>query len=545
MYRPRVRAPLGRRFRRIARSDWTRAARAVIILCFFAWRAPASIQRCKDSQLEIWEHGAWPIYMASYTFSLQLLLSCWLAMKLRSIMSTEGSWQGEIPFIKTYVGMMVEQIGLELCCTIYYFTLAWYGSWTVLHLRFLLWSIHGPLQIFLAGKTYTTSALSDLMWPQLASIETMVLGFSIFAPEGMAAWTLLDYMAGVLAGYCMIDALCGFSNLTAELSLISEWHGRRRFTVVLWMLRPASMVARRLGWLTTWQEQILVLSVLDIVARTNMMLEMFSGPLFAWLTTVLSNIRLLRASHDAYFVVDSSWRLLQDALDAEKGTDFLKLVATDEARIALQQVASFSDSQTGWIPQRIRLELYVGQGRQVCCDGMVCRCLRNRRHLVVSWSDLGHAPPTASGSSLSQGLNYEAKGPWPLSERSSMSMSDISTRGRKQIREWCAAAHVWGQQMLLPSVAVSVGLRTSFFSLFQEIRRHQIPVYARLQDCAEADMWTQWDALIACTASLAGNSPVPISAWMNFVIVLDLIKDHLQPWFEKDSVLHRISATWG
>mmetsp|Transcript_75665 Transcript_75665/g.131112 ORF Transcript_75665/g.131112 Transcript_75665/m.131112 type:complete len:563 (-) Transcript_75665:82-1770(-) len=517
----------------------------VVLVCGLADFAKQILTPCPHALPSIWHDTLWPFHVAVFFFLVQVAFCGRIAMMLQGISRVFNIRQREIHFIVQVQHVLVTMAGSGLLSGIFYAIALQQKSWLVLRGRCLLWSISAPCQLLIAAKLHSTAPPHECLAVVIPSHICMVMGLVSFNAEGQLLQVSqfgLRHLCYLIAVLCMLTSLKRLFSLPPEPTMKPSRQTVFHVTVVLWFSYPAANVARSLGLLTAWQEQVLILTALDVASKTFLMLSMFSEPLFALMISVSGNLQFVCATTDETTAVDSRWVLTYDLLTFRAGMDFMNsIVSSDEERRALLLAGQAADKQGHIVAQKVVLTLQMESDRTLHAECLVSRCIFGRRNLSFVLLEEVSVPTAVQNPHTSM--------TWPqhplvisLPSRHSNSNSaksvrssatELSTARRQLIITWCRAARKWGQRYLVPDARPTHELLESCLELVQQLHGQRFIFFEHIQ-LEGLSLNHQWEQLWAHMEVLNGED----EDWHAFASIVDALSHHLWPWFGRSVMIY-------
>lgn len=136
-----------------------------------------------------------------------------------------------------------------------------------LGLRNIFWMLSTPGQWGCFAKSLTTASDSEI-----SRILTATIAMQAFGMASLAQTSLALHLAFIFCG-CVSFAVMFHAGL--RLPLLEEFKPiavvALNSELVTWGSYPVILIARTMGWIDPWTEQVLIYSILDIVTKTIML----------------------------------------------------------------------------------------------------------------------------------------------------------------------------------------------------------------------------------------------------------------------------------
>mmetsp|Transcript_176518 Transcript_176518/g.565967 ORF Transcript_176518/g.565967 Transcript_176518/m.565967 type:complete len:582 (+) Transcript_176518:40-1785(+) len=536
-------------------------AQAGSVLAVFIWGIFGILRCCKRGSYallpEIWDASLWPLHIAAFFFFVQFLLCGRIAIALRSLSTSMSARQRGLVSLHQISRMMIALACSGLLSGSYYGIILGHRSWLMLQGRCLLWAVSASHQLCVSAWLHTCASSHEVVGVIIPASACMVLGFvsySLQAPSHFFALTPVgpSQVCYTVACLCMVTAFKRLFALEKEPRMASSRRTVFRCTVLLWTAYPVVDIMRSMGLITDWQHQIFALTFLDVSSKTFLLLSMFSFPLLHLLVGCMGHLSFVQATTDVSVSVDADWCLLEEALHARAGTDFLTdFVHTDVQRSALLIAARQADEQTNIMATKVVVTLKMDPdgSRLVDAECMVSRSLFGQRHLALALLQASFAdeaaglqctePPDISGGACTwvgeQALPLPSiRSPWVDQEQ-----TDFGSPQARQIRHWSMAARMWAHRALAPAARPSAFLEQACLNFLREVLAQRFEVFSSVS--RDGSAFQQWDQLWGCLEAV-GNMPArgrdlqgsEVSIFVSVVAVLGV---HLWPWLGRSIII--------
>eukprot|EP00927_Polykrikos_kofoidii_P035892 TRINITY_DN30390_c0_g1_i1.p1 TRINITY_DN30390_c0_g1~~TRINITY_DN30390_c0_g1_i1.p1 ORF type:complete len:823 (-),score=111.24 TRINITY_DN30390_c0_g1_i1:96-2564(-) len=282
---------------------------------------------------------------------------------------------------------------VALCCAIHY-AFAFFAEAKLMvgdHmiLRNVVWINTTPVEWYIFAVIFTVSEKGSwadsskvYFFMNTTHIFTMILVFATSRPLVLGLWIL---------------TCCSFALMTQQIfqcCLLEETKvvaKRLRTTcVILWSAYPLLHAARRLGFISPWFEQVVAISIVDVLTKAATFVAILLSRFMVTISSINTTLQLVLASNDVIVVVDQAF-VLTDRLrsipfltnffnddDAEKS--LLSMCINEEHQDRLWNAARVADMQPYGAPSPtciVAFQVRNGQG-QVRAECIVSKCFSVR-----------------------------------------------------------------------------------------------------------------------------------------------------------------------
>eukprot|EP00419_Tripos_fusus_P035461 CAMPEP_0172784466 /NCGR_PEP_ID=MMETSP1074-20121228/204956_1 /TAXON_ID=2916 /ORGANISM="Ceratium fusus, Strain PA161109" /LENGTH=420 /DNA_ID=CAMNT_0013621469 /DNA_START=425 /DNA_END=1687 /DNA_ORIENTATION=- len=156
----------------------------------------------------------------------------------------------------------------------------------------------------------------------------------------------------------------------ANLALVG--HRVICFKTVIWSIYPVVSALRWMGVISSWTEQVLLFSTLDVVAKAITFSAIVACRAILWLAHINGSMQLVMASHNFLVPVNDEWELLVDEghplimsmlisasqSESYETTSLLSLCMSDNDRQKLRDAAYHADTKSlNSPPPKVSIEL--------------------------------------------------------------------------------------------------------------------------------------------------------------------------------------------
>lgn len=266
------------------------------------------------------------------------------------------------------------------------------GAAEHLILRNMVWALSNPIQWYVFICSFTSAGPDQLKAISLFTGAMHVFGMLMHCSRNPRIVWLFFWLS--CASFLAMFKVAFELPLLRETEVIAT-----RFLVaklVLWILYPITTFARLSGMISLWSEQVLLYSVLDVIAKCVTFLSVVVSRILLTLDTLAQTSKLVTASHDLIVIVDEAFsfveilrskpslRSLVEAASSERG--LLGLCINEEHTRLLTSAAATCDSQpTGAALPKcvVSFELPRGMGG-MSVECIVSREVHGRRMLGIS-----------------------------------------------------------------------------------------------------------------------------------------------------------------
>lgn len=352
----------------------------------------------------------WPYSVASTIFACQAFVCGLIAFNLRPIIKSSG--HGDLLLLARF-----ERMAMLLCFTamgssfFYAMLMMEPDVWQVGHnnmlfsthptprncWRYLYWALLAPGQWIVYGWMNTLGDQKDVAICALQSSAGMLLGGLTSGAEMSCPQRILCFAAGLFLCFDTFKRAMAMKP-QPQLQLQAKHH--QRLAMMLWTAYPCVHVARDLGWLTYYQEQIISYTVLDVVAKSVSVLYTISGPLLKMIVNSVCSLQTSHAVHDLFIMLeDPSWEILPSSkvsplqmarqthmLGEEQGVgvSFLDYIRDTAQRVEVLNAAARLDAEPHFMAHKVLVTLHVAEGRKIRAECFVSRSMFSKRQLVLT-----------------------------------------------------------------------------------------------------------------------------------------------------------------
>jgi len=309
------------------------------------------------------------------------------------------------------------QLQVGMCC---YGALMYLGKWLSLNLyitevpgvgpylfsRHVHWLVSSPVQWYLFGLTCTPHRDPHEVWKVCFSCFAMQIYGILFVSAQDMKLQIICFIAS--CGYFVRMFWLAFHlPLMANMAIVG--HRVLCFKTGIWSLYPVVSALRWMGVISSWTEQVLILTVLDLVAKTITFSSILACRVILVLAHIPGSMQLVMASHDCIVPVNNKWELLGDEghplvmsmlisvsqSDSYEISNFLSLCTSDSDKTKLQDAAYIADAQLlNSPPPKVSITLHCNTQSQANTEpaGLAVEChisklLHGRRVIGVHLND--------------------------------------------------------------------------------------------------------------------------------------------------------------
>lgn len=352
----------------------------------------------------------WPYSAASTIFACQAFICGLIAFNLRPIIKSAG--HGDLLLLARF-----ERMSMLLCVTamgsaFFYIMLmmepeVWQvGNNNLLSStlstprncwRYLYWAILSPGQWIVYGWMNTLGDRKDVAICALQSSACMLLGCLTSGAELSGPQRILCFAAGC---FLCFDTFKRAMAMKPQPQLELQARHHQRLAMMLWTAYPCVHVARDLGLLSYYQEQIIGYTVLDVVAKSVSVLYTISGPLLKMIVNSVCSLQTSHAVHDLFIMVeDPSWEILPSSKvsplqvarqthilggDQGVGASFLDYITDTAQRAEVLKAAARLDAEPHFMAHKVLVTLHVTEDRKIRAECFVSRSMFSKRQLVLT-----------------------------------------------------------------------------------------------------------------------------------------------------------------
>lgn len=294
--------------------------------------------------------------------------------------------------------------------------------------RHVHWLFSTPVQWFVFSHVCTKSKWEDMRSIYLGTVLTHVFGILLYFVEDRMR--VFCFLASTF--YFLDSFWHGFRlKLLKDMDVVG---GRLRVMMfVSWTGFPLAMLLKWYGIIGPWEEQVLIVSVLDVVAKSVTFSAIIASRLVLSLARINGTVQLVLSSHDVTLAVNSAWQLSEDCAsngviatcfgESSDGLKIIDLCINEEHRSRLIGAAHVADSQSLGEPTpkvTVAFRLPRGGG-EMLAECLVSKCLHGRRIIGIA--------VTSQAGNAYGGPSDHPPDDWDLRAPSEASTSSTTSRG--------------------------------------------------------------------------------------------------------------------
>lgn len=374
--------------------------------------------------------SVWPLQVAAIAFSAQFLICFWAWTFVFLLGKYRQGWAPAKEFLDRYGQMSATMAVIALICACYYQRLALEDSvrvsiksWSPGHMetrivgRYFIWTMLAPFEWLPYFHLYTRASTPDIILAMVLTADVMLLGAASILDDCQT--TKAGESAALFVASCLAMAYL-FKHASEVGTEPGMERAKRRclYTFgVVWLIYPLLHLLRYVGLVSPWADQVLLTSLLDVIAKSVLLVSLCSAPLVVLLMSALANLQMVGAAYDLSFtVMGDNWRVCRGtgALTGElalrshllgsdwNGSSFLDRVAHEDQRLGLVRAASIMDGQNTVKAQKVAVELLLADGHVSKTECVISRSFLGRRQIglniwrTISPDALEEAPRMAS-----------------------------------------------------------------------------------------------------------------------------------------------------
>jgi hypothetical protein len=265
----------------------------------------------------------------------------------------------------------------------------------VLIMRFVQSLLTSPLLWYIFCKLFTHCEKRDMRILYAFTVATQVFGFGLVS----SASPSMD----IFSWCCFTGCFRSMFRTVYRLPLLhdsivmGQWCRLSWFA--LWSGYPCVMMARRLGLVSVWFEQILLWPILDIMLKTVTCTACILLRFASTLASVSGTMQLALASHDLLVILDEDLRLMEFVRSTpallhnfKRGTheSLLSMCVNDEHRNRLLKAARCADTARPWEPsQKCMVTFLLSSGTgEMFTECLVSKCIQGQRMVGITVTNL-------------------------------------------------------------------------------------------------------------------------------------------------------------
>lgn len=338
-----------------------------------------------------------PFLIASSIFGSQSFVSLSLMYILKNMRELAESWGSRFQSTLRFYSV-ISLVGAGM-----YIVKYWSASHLIVHMdgvgeylfsRSLHWLVSTSAQWFVFSQVCTKATEEEMQPIYLHTFLTQVFGILMYF-EREASQQAFCFLA---ASACFVESF----RLGFRLKLHKDMQVtgcRLRWTMLLvWTCFPIVLVLRLLNYIDPWVEQVLLLSILDVVAKSVTFSAIIVSRVVLSLARINGTVQLVLSSHDVTIAVDDAWQLLDDSASNSIISTYFGESATDSARLIdlcinkehqnrLIEAARKADSQHLGAPTPkvvVAFRLPGGGGGEMLAECLISKCLHGRRIIGIA-----------------------------------------------------------------------------------------------------------------------------------------------------------------
>ncbi|CAJ1354098.1 unnamed protein product [Effrenium voratum] len=263
-----------------------------------------------------------------------------------------------------------------------------------------LWAFLAPQQWVMHARLYTKASVVEAGQLMLITAYTMVFGLMAVQVDMDAdSWIRPHLQVRILytlSTLSMISVFVKASRMPMEPLIAKTGNFYLKVKYVVWSGYPVAYMLRSLGVLSAWQEEVLVYTSLDVVAKSLSLIASSTGPLFTLFLSTWGHWHISGGMHDFRVTVqEPDWGVQSVEMDrsTEKGeqatglragqSNFLRDAVDAEDAQRLQRIAQQVDTQLSFMAQKTPITVKLGNV-SVGAECYVSRSLWGSRQLAIT-----------------------------------------------------------------------------------------------------------------------------------------------------------------
>ncbi|CAE7318965.1 unnamed protein product [Symbiodinium natans] len=167
----------------------------------------------------------------------------------------------------------------------------------------LLWTLLAPQQWVMHSRLYTKGTVLESTQLLITTALCMVFGLAAVQVDmfGTDAWISPHWevrMWFMLSATCLLVTLRKASQLPLEPVTAKSGIFYLKVKYVLWLAYPVIYIARSFDFISAWQEEVIFLTFLDVIAKSLSLIASCTGPLFTLFVSTWGHWHVSGGSHD-------------------------------------------------------------------------------------------------------------------------------------------------------------------------------------------------------------------------------------------------------
>mmetsp|Transcript_16758 Transcript_16758/g.52540 ORF Transcript_16758/g.52540 Transcript_16758/m.52540 type:complete len:616 (-) Transcript_16758:157-2004(-) len=265
------------------------------------------------------------------------------------------------------------------------------GVGEYLFARNLHWIVSTPAQWFVFSQVCTKSTEEEMVPIYIDTVAMHVFGMAMF----FVGEIRMQWFCFFTSSYYFVHMFWLVFQLKLHKDMVSVGTRVRCATLVVWILFPIAVALRWLGYLDAWTEQVLVMSFLDIVAKSVTFSSIIVSRVVLTLARINGTVQLVLSSHDLTLAINETWHLLDDDQtngviatyfgETSDSAMLLDLCIDQEHQERLIQAARIADGQGLCVnPPKATVVLRGPGGCEMLAECLVSKILHGRRIVGVA-----------------------------------------------------------------------------------------------------------------------------------------------------------------
>jgi len=366
----------------------------------------------------------WPYLVASTIFLMEFMTCFLLILLLRLMLHFKDPGSGEVLFLGRLREVAEMLAFISFFSGVYYTYKACHSAAQPRHMgagsffagqkeyrqgaHMLLWTMLAPQQWVMHARLYTKSSHLESAQLLLSTAFVMVFGMAAvqtdMSREGgrigphweVRFWFTLSFL-------CLLATLKRAYQLPMQPVTAKAGMFYLKVKFFFWLGYPAIYVLRSFNIVSAWQEEVLLLTFLDLITKCLSLIASCTGPLFTLFVSTWGHWHVSGGSHDIRVRVrDPSWAVESVEMDSSPdegeqitgltagSSDFLQeAVGTIEERRRLVQIAKQVDAQLSFMAHKTPLTVVLAGGIRSKAECYVSRSLWGHRQLAISLVEYG------------------------------------------------------------------------------------------------------------------------------------------------------------
>jgi len=258
-------------------------------------------------------------------------------------------------------------------------------------MRNVHWLVSNPMQWFVYSQACTNCTLEDMTGIYKATVLLQIYGLlRLLTSDSRVRACMFTFSS---CYYIQMFWLVYQLPLQRGMKLVAE--RIRDSTLIIWSIFPAVVLCRSFGLIGAWSEQVLLLSILDVIAKGLTFSAIIVSRVVLSLARINGTIQLVLSSHDVTVAVDRHFRLLDQPetlpmisayFNDSEDRRLYDLCINEEHKQRLLEAARVADSQhlSDSTPKVVVAFRLPGGGGEMLAECFLSKCLHGRRIIGIA-----------------------------------------------------------------------------------------------------------------------------------------------------------------